>query len=76
MVNNVKTFQLSETCLDVFLTNYLCPLCHNQPLMCPERCNETVIGCVSPLNQAIIQLEVSLKLSLCKSIIVIYSVYS
>ena len=46
MVNNVKKFQLSETYLDVFLTNYLCPLCDNQSLMCPERCNETVIGCV------------------------------
>ena len=60
MVNNVKKFQLSETYLDVFLTNYLCLLCHNQPLMCPEHCNKTGIGYISLLNQAIIQLEVSL----------------
>ena len=59
-------FKFSNTCLDVFSTNYLCPLCRNQPFMCPGRCAEVVTGCVSPLNQAIVQLDTSLKMILCK----------
>ena len=68
MLDDISKFKLSNTCLDVFLMNYLCPLCRNQPLMCPGRCTEIITGCVSPLNQVLVQADVSLKLTLCKSI--------
>lgn len=69
MLEKVSEFQFSDTCADVFLMNYLCPLCQNQPYMCPGRCSEIVTGCTSPLNQAIIQADVSLQLTLCKTIV-------
>ena len=72
LLATLSKFQFSDTCLDVFLTNYLCPLCRNQPLMCPGRCAEVVAGCVSPLNQAIVQLDASLKMILCKNFIAMY----
>ena len=52
--------------MDVFSSNFLCPLCRNQPLMCPGRCKEIITGCASPLNQAIVQLDASFRLILCK----------
>ena len=70
LLTTLSKFQFSNTCLDVFSTNYLCPLCRNQPLMCPGRCAEVVAGCVSPLNQAVVQLDASLKMILCKKFIV------
>ena len=66
LLQTVSKFQFSDTCLDVFSTNYLCPLCRDQPLMCPGRCAEVVTGCVSPLHQSIVQLDASLKMILCK----------
>jgi len=70
---NVKQFKLSRTCVDVLTSNFLCPMCANQPPMCPGRCNEIVIGCLSPLNQAVEQLDASLRLISCKAIIVIHT---
>jgi len=37
--------------------------------MCPGRCAEIVTGCVSPLNQAIVQLDTSINLVLCMLIL-------
>ena len=58
-------FRFSDTCLDVFTANYLCPVCRNQPFMCPGRCSEIVTGCVSPLHQSVAQLDTSIRLILC-----------
>ena len=66
LLQTVSKFKFSDTCLDVFTTNYLCPLCRDQPLMCPGRCAEVVTGCVSPLHQSTVQLDASLKMILCK----------
>ena len=49
------------------LSQIMCVLCVLiQPLMCPGRCEEIITGCVSPLNQAIVQLDASFRLMLCK----------
>ncbi|XP_065903018.1 uncharacterized protein [Dysidea avara] len=64
LLASVRSFAFSETCLDVFSANFLCPLCSGQPLMCPGRCVEIVAGCISPLNQAVSQLDTSLRLTL------------
>ena len=68
MINNIENFRFSPTCVDVFLSNVLCINCHAQPQMCPERCTEVFIGCVSPLSQSIAQLQTSFRLILCKTI--------
>ncbi|XP_065903024.1 uncharacterized protein [Dysidea avara] len=62
LLANFKEFRFSKTCVDVLTSNFLCPMCVNQPLMCPGRCSEIVIGCLSPLNQAVVQLDTSLRL--------------
>ena len=69
LLQNFIKFRFSDTCLDVFTSNYLCPVCRNQPFMCPGRCAEIVTGCVSPLNQAIVQLDTSINLVLCMLIL-------
>jgi len=66
LLASIKSFRFSETCLEVFTTNLLCPFCVNQPWMCPGRCSEVVVGCISPLNQAVVQLDTSIRLVLCK----------
>ena len=66
LLANFKEFRFSKTCVDVLTSNFLCPMCVNQPLMCPGRCSEIVIGCLSPLNQAVVQLDTSLRLIFCK----------
>ena len=68
MINNIENFRFSPTCVDVFLSNVLCINCHAQPQMCPGRCTEVFIGCVSPLSQSIAQLQTSFRLILCKTI--------
>ena len=65
LLQDVLKFRFSDTCLDVFTSNYLCPVCRNQPFMCPGRCAEIVTGCVSPLHQSIVQLDTSTRLILC-----------
>ena len=67
MLNNIEDFTFSRTCVDVFLSNVLCPNCHAQPFMCPGRCTEVFIGCVSPLSRPIAQLQTSFRLILCKA---------
>ena len=67
MLNNIESFRFSRTCVDVFLSNVLCINCHAQPRMCPGRCTEVFIGCVSPLSQSIAQLQTSFRLILCKT---------
>ena len=67
MLNNIENFRFSPTCVDVFLSNVLCINCHAQPQMCPGRCTEVFIGCVSPLSQSIAQLQTSFRLILCKT---------
>jgi len=69
LLANIKQFRFSETCIDVLTSNFLCPMCVNQPLMCPGRCNEIVTGCLSPLNQVVAQLDASLRLIFCKETI-------
>lgn len=64
LLQKAVAFRFSDTCLDIFTSNYLCPICHNQPFMCPGRCTEIVTGCISPLHQAIVQLDISIKLIL------------
>ena len=66
MLNRIEGFRFSSTCVDVFLSNLLCPNCHAQPFMCPGRCTEVFIGCVSPLSQPIAQLQTYFRLILCK----------
>ena len=43
--------------------------------MCPGRCTEIVTGCISPLHQAIVQLDISIKLILCMLIIYLHIMY-
>ena len=69
MLNSIESFRFSRTCADVFLSNVLCINCHAQPQMCPGRCTEVFIGCVSPLSQSIAQLQTSFRLILCKTIV-------
>ena len=55
----VETFSLSETCNYIWTKQYACPLCAgNSTPLCLGTCNEILIGCLSPLNQAIVQLNV------------------
>ena len=55
----VKTFNLSQTCNYIWTSQYACPLCAgNNTRLCLGTCNEVLIGCLSPLNQAIVQLNV------------------
>ena len=68
MLNRIERFTFSSTCVDVFLSNVLCFNCQAQPFMCPGRCTEVFIGCVSPLSQPIAQLQTSFRLILCKII--------
>jgi len=68
MLDNIDDFSFSRTCIDVFVSNFLCPICRAQPLMCPGRCSEVFIGCVSPLKHTIDQLDISFRLILCKTI--------
>jgi len=55
----VESFNLSQTCVYIWTKQYACPLCvgDDTPL-CLGTCNEVLIGCLSPLNQAIVQLNV------------------
>ena len=69
MIADAKTFKFSETCLNIFVKSMLCPFCVDQPWMCPGRCSEIVVGCLSPLNQAVVQLDTSIRLILCKEIL-------
>ena len=68
MLTTIDDFTFSDTCLDVFLSNYICPTCHAQPPMCPGRCIEITLGCVAPLSQSISQLQTSIRLMICKII--------
>ena len=55
----VENFTLSQTCTDIWTSQYACPLCAgNSTPLCLGTCNEVLIGCLSPLNQAIVQLNI------------------
>ncbi|XP_065902972.1 uncharacterized protein [Dysidea avara] len=55
----LESFTLSQTCTNIWTEQYACPLCHGDATpLCLGTCNEVLIGCLSPLNQAITQLNI------------------
>ena len=55
----LESFTLSQTCTNIWTEQYACPLCRGDATpLCLGTCNEVLIGCLSPLNQAITQLNI------------------
>ena len=57
----LENFNASYTCTNVWTQQYACPRCAGQTApLCQARCNEVLIGCMSPLQQTIVQLNILL----------------
>ena len=57
----LRNFNPTYTCTNVWTQQYACPLCAGQVTpLCVGRCNEVLIGCMSSLQQVIVQLNVLL----------------
>jgi len=67
LLEDIDEFGFSESCINVFSQNFICPFCVGDPPMCPDRCTELVFGCISPVNQPIAQLDTSLRFVQCKT---------
>ena len=61
MLTSLENFNPSYTCTNVWTQQYACPRCAGQTApLCQGRCNEVLIGCMSSLQQMIVQLNVLL----------------
>ena len=61
ILTELQNFNFSSTCTNVWTQQYACPLCAGQTTpLCKGRCNEILIGCLSSLQQVIVQLNVLL----------------
>ena len=61
ILTELQNFDVALTCVNVWTEQYACPLCAGQTTpLCQGRCNEVLIGCISSLQQAIVQLNVLL----------------
>ena len=57
----LSNFDVTPTCTNVWTEQYACPLCVGQATpLCEERCNEVLIGCLSSLQQVIVQLNIQI----------------
>jgi len=62
VVTALNGFTASYTCTNVWTLQYACPRCAGQAApLCQGRCDEVLIGCMSSLQQVIVQLNLLLE---------------
>ena len=58
ILTTLENFDFSSTCTNIWTQLYACPLCAGQATpLCEGRCDEVLIGCMSSLQQVIVQLN-------------------
>ena len=58
----LQNFTVTPTCTNVWTERYACPLCAGEAIpLCAEICDDVLIGCMSSLQQVIVQLNALLE---------------